>query len=153
MSCLTKRFVGFIFSFLCLYCSTSLRFNSTSTVSIDHSLDASDFNLDVSTNSSLADKSIADYCFDEKLCNVCNIINIDECKLDKAEMNYLLKFVLHRIRAWVSKIYLIYPCLPCYETFLMILVAKYNNTYYGRRRQTQLVDRFRVNMESKPTIF
>lgn len=40
--------------------------------------------------------------YDETLCSVCNINRIDYSgDLDKAELNYMLKFVLHRIRAWV----------------------------------------------------
>ncbi|KAJ8939177.1 hypothetical protein NQ318_017074 [Aromia moschata] len=40
--------------------------------------------------------------YDETLCSVCNINRIDyNCGLDKAEINYMLKFVLHRIRAWL----------------------------------------------------
>lgn len=40
--------------------------------------------------------------YDDSLCSVCNINRIDySCGLDKAELNYMLKFVLHRIRAWV----------------------------------------------------
>lgn len=41
--------------------------------------------------------------YDESLCSVCNINRIDYSGgLDKAELNYTLKFVLYRIRAWVS---------------------------------------------------
>ncbi|KAG5882338.1 hypothetical protein JTB14_037623 [Gonioctena quinquepunctata] len=40
--------------------------------------------------------------FDEDLCAICNIQSIDNsCEMDKSEINYLLKFVLHRIRAWL----------------------------------------------------
>lgn len=51
--------------------------------------------------SELLDKSKLE--FDNSLCSVCNINRIDyNCGLDKTEMNYILRFVLHRIRAWVS---------------------------------------------------
>lgn len=40
--------------------------------------------------------------YNDSLCSVCNINRIDySCGLDKAELNYMLKFVLYRIRAWV----------------------------------------------------
>ncbi|KAL1491099.1 hypothetical protein ABEB36_011747 [Hypothenemus hampei] len=53
-------------------------------------------NLDLS-NSNENDK----YEFSEKLCNICNIINIEEMTWNKIELNYLLKFVLYRIRTWL----------------------------------------------------
>lgn len=49
-------------------------------------------------------KDIRNYVYDEALCSVCNMAAIDDCELDKAEMNYLLKFVLHRIRSWLPTI-------------------------------------------------
>lgn len=40
--------------------------------------------------------------FETNLCVVCNIQRIDtSSSMDKSEINYLLKFVLHRIRAWL----------------------------------------------------
>nr|XP_023015478.1 zinc finger MYND domain-containing protein 11-like [Leptinotarsa decemlineata] len=40
--------------------------------------------------------------FDEELCAICNIYRIDNsCEMSKTEINYLLKFVLNRIRAWL----------------------------------------------------
>lgn len=40
--------------------------------------------------------------YDETLCSVCNINRIDyDCGLDRSEINYMLRFVLHRIRAWL----------------------------------------------------
>lgn len=55
--------------------------------------------------------------FDEKLCSVCNINRIDDnYGLDKAEINYMLRFVLHRIRAWVSdfgRMLIINPIISC----------------------------------------
>lgn len=49
--------------------------------------------------------------YDESLCSVCNINRIDyDCGLDRSEINYMLRFVLHRIRAWVSNIFHL-----CYE--------------------------------------
>ncbi|XP_050307136.1 zinc finger MYND domain-containing protein 11 isoform X2 [Anthonomus grandis grandis] len=81
--------------------SSSLRFNSTSNSNIDQSLEASDILLNESRSSSGPNQSLVDYTFDETLCTVCNIVNIDGCDLEQAEMNYLLKFVLHRIRAWL----------------------------------------------------
>lgn len=51
--------------------------------------------------SDFVDKRLISY--DESLCSVCNINRIDYSGgLDKAELNYMLKFVLYRIRAWVS---------------------------------------------------
>lgn len=52
-------------------------------------------------NEKFEDKRYISY--DEELCSVCNINRIDYSGgLDKAELNYMLKFVLQRIRAWVS---------------------------------------------------
>lgn len=57
---------------------------------------------DVTTTNN-AYNTIKNYIYDETLCCICNIANIDtEYDLDKSEMNYLLKFVLHRIRSWVN---------------------------------------------------
>lgn len=54
-----------------------------------------------SNDDELQDKNLIQY--DESRCSVCNINRIDySCGLDKAELNYLLKFALQRIRAWVS---------------------------------------------------
>lgn len=40
--------------------------------------------------------------YDEELCSLCNIAKITRSDtLDKTELNYLLKFVIHRIQAWV----------------------------------------------------
>ncbi|CAH0558220.1 unnamed protein product [Brassicogethes aeneus] len=42
------------------------------------------------------------YVYNEELCSVCNIKNVDTgCDLETTEMNYLLKFVLDRIRSWL----------------------------------------------------
>ncbi|XP_019761574.1 zinc finger MYND domain-containing protein 11 isoform X1 [Dendroctonus ponderosae] len=68
--------------------------------SIDAGMNVGEISMDISTSSNAADKSSV-HLFNEKLCSVCNIINIDDCKMDKSEMNYLLKFVLHRIRTWL----------------------------------------------------
>lgn len=78
---------------------SSLRSNDQSTTTSETSPNASESHMDISTSSNAADKSAQLY--NEKLCSVCNIIHIDDSKLDKSEMNYLLKFVLHRIRTWV----------------------------------------------------
>nr|CAI5837498.1 unnamed protein product [Callosobruchus analis] len=47
------------------------------------------------------DKSMVQY--DESLCFLCNLSNVDfSCGMNREELNYMLRFVLHRIRAWVS---------------------------------------------------
>ncbi|XP_066251129.1 zinc finger MYND domain-containing protein 11 isoform X2 [Euwallacea similis] len=81
--------------------SSSLRFNNTSTSRAEPTIDSIDFNLDVFPSANERRNSLIDCTFDEKLCSVCNLVNIDDCKLEKGEMNYLLKFVLHRIRNWL----------------------------------------------------
>ncbi|CAH1992326.1 unnamed protein product [Acanthoscelides obtectus] len=46
------------------------------------------------------DKSTVQYV--ESLCFLCNLSNVDfSCGMNKEEINYMLKFVLHRIRAWL----------------------------------------------------
>ncbi|XP_056632307.1 zinc finger MYND domain-containing protein 11 isoform X1 [Diorhabda sublineata] len=50
--------------------------------------------------SNVVDKS--KLAFDSKLCSICNLQRIDTTSsMGKSEINYLLKFVLHRIRAWL----------------------------------------------------
>ncbi|KAJ8965700.1 hypothetical protein NQ314_003950 [Rhamnusium bicolor] len=62
---------------------------------------------DISANSASGNKQIdwmdrSSLTYDETLCSVCNINRVDyNCGLDKSEINYMLKFVLHRIRAWL----------------------------------------------------
>lgn len=55
----------------------------------------------ITNNTATIDKSTLTY--DESLCSMCNVKKIDTTSdMDKNEINYLLKFVLNRIRAWVS---------------------------------------------------
>lgn len=63
-------------------------------------------NEDDVTTTDNAYNVIKNYQYDETLCCICNIANIDtEYDLEKSEMNYLLKFVLHRIRSWVKFVF------------------------------------------------
>ncbi|XP_044267928.1 zinc finger MYND domain-containing protein 11 [Tribolium madens] len=40
--------------------------------------------------------------YDETLCSMCNVSRLaDGCNLEKSELNYLLKFVIHRIQSWL----------------------------------------------------
>lgn len=57
--------------------------------------------VDLTSSSDSSDEYINNYVYNENLCSICNIINIDQCDLEKAEVNYLLRFVLHRVRAWL----------------------------------------------------
>nr|CAH7754920.1 unnamed protein product [Callosobruchus chinensis] len=46
------------------------------------------------------DKTTVQY--DENLCFLCNLSNVDfSCGMNREELNYMLRFVLHRIRAWL----------------------------------------------------
>ncbi|XP_063903277.1 zinc finger MYND domain-containing protein 11 isoform X2 [Zophobas morio] len=48
------------------------------------------------------DESQSTEMYDETLCSMCNISQLhDNCKLEKPELNYLLKFVIHRIQSWL----------------------------------------------------
>nr|CAH7754918.1 unnamed protein product [Callosobruchus chinensis] len=48
------------------------------------------------------DKTTVQY--DENLCFLCNLSNVDfSCGMNREELNYMLRFVLHRIRAWMRR--------------------------------------------------
>lgn len=54
----------------------------------------------ITNNTATIDKST--FTYDESLCSMCNVKKIDTTSdMDKNEINYLLKFVLNRIRAWL----------------------------------------------------
>lgn len=58
-------------------------------------------------NNELNDSSHSDdgtIVYDDKLCCICNMANVNnDFDLHKTEINYLLKFVLHRIQSWVRE--------------------------------------------------
>lgn len=58
--------------------------------------------IDRST-SSVTRNEYDNFIYDEYLCSFCNLAKIDiNCGLNKEEINYLLYFILHRIKSWVS---------------------------------------------------
>ncbi|KAF7270039.1 zinc finger MYND domain-containing protein 11 [Rhynchophorus ferrugineus] len=67
----------------------------------EHIGETEESEIHIHTTTEKYNDAVTNNTYDEGLCSICNIINIDECDLDKSEMNYLLKFVLQRIRAWL----------------------------------------------------
>ncbi|KAJ8913563.1 hypothetical protein NQ315_017114 [Exocentrus adspersus] len=80
----------------------SLKNGSSSSADADSEADLTT-SLKEDKETEWVDKNSLEY--DESLCSVCNINRIDyNCGLDKPEINYMLRFVLNRIRAWVREI-------------------------------------------------
>lgn len=86
--------------------STNISMNSISLSSDSDDLNStnelSTYNLPLNNNgqneSTLSNESE----YDETLCGICNISKLDDgCNLEKSELNYLLKYVIHRIQSWV----------------------------------------------------
>ncbi|CAG9853703.1 unnamed protein product [Phyllotreta striolata] len=68
----------------------------------NNSTESNQIGTSTSTSNSLNTVDKKRLLFDEKLCSICNIKRVDTTEdMDKSDINYLLKFVLRRIRAWL----------------------------------------------------
>ena len=88
----------------------------------------------------------ASTCYDDSVCSTCNLSQtMNDCSLDASEMNYVLKFVLERIEAWVNCRF-----LKC-DNFVFILFYIATVRYYtenGTQGTGRMVDSKGSNVES-----
>ncbi|EFA03764.2 zinc finger MYND domain-containing protein 11 isoform X2 [Tribolium castaneum] len=80
--------------------STSNSVNSINISSDSDDLNASELSTYKFNNNGQMKSDALEY--DETLCSMCNVSKLDDgCNLEKSELNYLLKFVIHRIQSWL----------------------------------------------------